>query len=75
LEKIHSLLDSFGYFNLDIPSSKEAGLIHAGLRKKGQIIDPEDSMIAGIAKFHGEVVLTRNLKHFSRIHDLKIESY
>jgi len=75
LEKIHSLLDSFGSFNLDVPSSKEAGSIHSELRKKGQVIDAADSMIAGIAKINNETILTRNIKHFSRISGLKVESY
>lgn len=75
LEKIHVLLDSLGSHDLDIPSSKVAGSIHAELRKKGQIIDSEDSMIAGIAESNGEVILTRNVKHFSRIQGIRIETY
>ncbi|KAF5434089.1 putative nucleic acid-binding protein, contains PIN domain [Candidatus Methanophagaceae archaeon] len=39
------------------------------------MIDPEDAMIAGIALINDESVLTRNVEHFSRIRDLKIETY
>ncbi len=39
------------------------------------MIDPEDAMIAGIALHNSEVVLTKNVEHFSRIRDLKIETY
>ncbi len=75
LEKIHFFLNSFGSFGFDIPSAEEAGSIHAKLKLEGEIIDPEDSMIAGIAKTNNETVLTKNIKHFSRIPGLKVESY
>ncbi len=39
------------------------------------MIDPEDAMIAGIALINNESVLTKNVEHFSRIRDLKIETY
>ncbi len=75
LNKIHFLLDSLGTFLLDIPAAKEAGFIHALLKEQGMTIDPEDSMIAGIASYNKESVLTRNTKHFQRIDNLAVESY
>ncbi|MBI2110686.1 PIN domain-containing protein [Candidatus Woesearchaeota archaeon] len=75
LEQIHLLLESLGTFSLDIPSAKEAGVIHASLEKEGKKIDPEDSMIAGIAKANREVILTRNVKHFTRVKGIQVESY
>ncbi len=39
------------------------------------MIDPEDTLIAGIALINNETVLTKNVEHFSRIRDLKIETY
>ncbi len=74
-EKIQFLLDSIGTFYFDTSTAKEAGYIHASLKNAGQIIDPEDSMIAGIAKFYKEAILTKNIKHFGRIQGLKVESY
>jgi|SRR3989338_9838562 len=75
LEKIISLLDSLNVFNFDSSAAKVAGAIHSSLKKLGTMIDPEDSMIAGIAKINNEVILTRNKKHFQRIQNLKIEFY
>ena len=75
LEKIQFLLNSIGTFYFDTSTAKEAGNIHALLKNNGQMIDPEDSMIAGIAKFHNEPILTKNTKHFGRIPSLEIESY
>ena len=75
LEKIRFLLNSFGSFDFNVLCAEEAGSNHPKLKLEGQIIDPEDSMIAGIAKINNETVLTKNAKHFSRIQGLKIESY
>ncbi len=75
MEKIYSLLESLGSLSFDIPAAEEAGSVHSHLKKEGKIIDPEDSMIAGIAKIHHETILTRNIKHFQRISGLKLESY
>lgn len=75
LKKMHDLLESLGVFIFDISAAKEAGSIHAILKEDGLIIDPEDSMIAGIVRIHNETILTRNIKHFERIPHLKIESY
>ncbi len=75
LEKIHTLLDSIGLFPLDKESAKIAGKIHSELYTQGLPIQPEDSMIAGICLKHGKKVLTRNVKHFSRIGVLEVETY
>lgn len=75
LEKINILLSSIGLINLDIESAKEGGKLHAELYSAGTPIEPEDSMIAGICLKNNETLLTRNIKHFSKIKNLKIEQY
>ena len=75
LEKIDILLDNLGLFPLDKESAKLGGKIHSELYSQGLPIQPEDSMIAGICLKHGKKVLTRNVKHFSRIVTLEIETY
>jgi tRNA(fMet)-specific endonuclease VapC len=76
-EKQHvlALLESFGLESLDMTSAKDAGTIFDTLRRKGKEIDPEDCMIAGIARIRGEPLLTRNVKHFERIDGLKVTTY
>lgn len=39
------------------------------------MINIEDIMLAGIALTHNESIITRNIKHFSKIEGLKIETY
>ena len=74
-DKILTFLSSIGLFVLDLPSAQEGGTIYSELRNKGGVIDPEDCMIAGIAKTNNKTLLTKNIKHFDRIRDLKIEIY
>lgn len=74
-EKIISLLKDQIVLSLDKNSAEKAGIIDGNLLKKGLKIDAEDSMIAGIAESYGETILTRNVKHFSRIRGIKIETY
>ena len=77
-EKVKELDEYFGgveLLALTPESAREAGIISSMLRGTGLLIEPEDCMIAGIAKTKGEPILTRNTKHFERIRGLKIETY
>ena len=74
-DKIYSLFESINILDFDNSSAREGGIIQSNLKKEGKMIDPEDAMIAGIAKIHGEIILTRNKKHFERIKGLNFESY
>lgn len=81
LEKSEKEIQKTGYlikeqliYLLDEESAEEAGKIDGELIKKGQKIDPEDCMIAGIAITNNQKLLT-NDRHFERIEGLKIEKY
>ena len=74
-EKIQEVLDSLPFIPLDYTASIEAGRIYGDKRKQGETIDPQDAMIAGIARSVGEKILTRNIKHFSGIEKVSIDSY
>src|SRR3989338_2736843 len=73
-EKILALLQGLEILNLNFDSAKEAGEIEAQLRKKGRIIDTEDCMIAGIAKFNWEKIVTGDI-HFTYIEDIRVLKY
>ncbi len=74
-DKVINFLDSFTIFDLDKESSILAGEIEAELSQKGEIIEPEDIMIAAIAINNNETLVTRNTRHFERIKGLKVLSY
>ena len=65
----HGLDEVFG-LNSDI--ARTFGFIRADLRKKGQIIEDLDILIASSCIAYQAVLLTENIKHFERISDLKI---
>ncbi len=73
--KVESALSDFDVLQLSLSTAQKAGEIHGTLLKARQEIDVVDSMIAGIALLENETVLTRNVKHFSRVRGLRVESY
>ena len=49
--------------------------IYADLRKKGELIDDIDIIIAGIALSNNLIIVTHNQSHFKRIEGLEIEDW
>ncbi|HEX9914699.1 MAG TPA: type II toxin-antitoxin system VapC family toxin [Candidatus Bathyarchaeia archaeon] len=73
--RIFAVLQSLPFLPLDYMSSQAGGRIYGDKRRSGSMIDPEDAMIAGIARVHGKKLLTRNLKHFQGIEGVNVEPY
>jgi predicted nucleic acid-binding protein len=73
--KVEEALEFLTQLSLDQGAVRRAGTIYAQKSKEGKKIEPEDAMIAGIAVENGQPVLTRNIKDFSGIPDLKVETY
>ncbi len=73
--KIMTVLSSLPQLALDFPSASAGGLIYGERERTGRRIDPEDAMVAGIARVKAERVLTRNVKHFSGIEGVTVETY
>ena len=61
--------------DFDVDATNCYGKIRAGLEKKGTPIGPLDMMIAGHAMSKGYIVVTNNVKEFSRVRNLKIENW
>jgi tRNA(fMet)-specific endonuclease VapC len=60
---------------LEFSFSQRAGEISAKLMAKGEPIDYRDAMIAAIAIENELTLVTRNKSHFSRIKNLKLETW
>ena len=75
LTVVRELLTNLELLGFDLRSCEEAGSIAAGLRSRGEPIGVRDSMIAGIASRFEETLLTRNIEHFSRVKELKVEKW
>ena len=73
--KILSTLSHMVVWGLDADGAERGGEIDGKLVSEGLRIEPLDSMIAGIALSRGQRLLTRNVKHFSRVPGLQVETY
>lgn len=73
--QINTLLDSLIIFSFTEKEAKKGGEVEAELINKGVVIDLEDIMIASTALVKKKKLLTRNIKHFSQVDSLAIETY
>ena len=67
-------LDDLDIFPLDEDVCRLFGVERGRLRSVGTMIGDFDLLIGCSAKFHVLTVLTNNLRHFTRIPDLGVES-
>jgi len=72
---IELLIEDLDILDFDTRSSKIVGKIYNELKRNGKIIDILDMFIASISISNNETLVTRNIKHFSRIPKLKIEKW
>ena len=67
LKNIDNFLRKVRVLPLDHDAADRFGKIKVDLRKKGQIVEDFDVLIASIALSHGGVLVTNNVEHFKRI--------
>ena len=60
---------------MDEPVFLKSAEIYADLRKQGQIIEDDDIFIGATALINNCILVTDNVKHFSRIQGMKIENW
>lgn len=72
---LEDFLSSFQTINFDNNIAKIAGEIRAKLDSKGTPIGPYDILIAASAISHNLVLVTHNIKEFSRIDNLSLEDW
>ena len=71
-----NLFSNMNILSFNIFSSKKASQIFWNLNKSGADVGRFDSMIAGIFLANGvNKIITRNAKHFNRIHGIEVLSY
>ena len=76
LDSFEKMLGSINVFDFDIGSSHSASKIAADLINQGKEIDIIDCLVAGtvLSKNH-DTIVTRDMNHFSRIKEIKVEKY
>ncbi|MHA1150259.1 MAG: type II toxin-antitoxin system VapC family toxin [Promethearchaeota archaeon] len=75
IEKIDDFLKKVEILDLNIEIIKIYAKISADLRKKGEIIGDYDELIASIAVYHKETLITRNVRHYEKISDLSFQNW
>ncbi|HLG30271.1 MAG TPA: PIN domain-containing protein [Candidatus Brocadiales bacterium] len=56
-------------------SARIGGEIYANLKRRGQLINDADILIASIVRNQKAVLVTNNEEHFSRINGLRVENW
>jgi tRNA(fMet)-specific endonuclease VapC len=74
-EAIVSLLAPLEVLDFDQAAAEVFGRSMAFLMKGGRVTGGMDLLIASVALVNGQTVVTRNVKHFSGIPGLTVESY
>lgn len=74
-EKVENLLATITVIPLETPVDTEYGRIRAELEAAGQTIGMNDLLIASQACTLGLTLVTDNLREFSRIGGLKVETW
>lgn len=69
---VEALLAALDTFALSSAAAKRAGEVRRDLESKGQMIGMADCLIAGICLERDAILLTRNVKHFSRVDGLRL---
>ena len=75
LAQIEAILDGVQILALDVPADVEYGGIRAELEAAGQPIGPNDLLIAAHAYALDAVLVTANIREFTRIRALKVENW
>jgi predicted nucleic acid-binding protein len=76
LLKATEMFENIRVLQLDNNGTIKAAEIFADLTKKGKMIADNDCITAGIALSNGiNNIVTKNIEHFKRIKEIKIETY
>ena len=70
-----ALLDALVTLPLDAEAADASARVRRDLESQGAGIGMADSLIAGIVLSRGELLLTRNRKHFERVPGLALSSF
>ena len=69
------VLPNVGVLVFDEPAARVYGRIRAHLERAGQRLAEPDLRVASIALVSSHTVVTGNVRHFSRVPDLRVENW
>ncbi len=75
LPKVQAFLEFFEIMPFDHATAGIYAKLRADLEQKGQVIGPNDMIIAATALANHATLVTHNLKEFKRVKGLKVEDW
>jgi len=75
LKLLQKFFDPFVSLPFDDRSADHYAIIRSDLARRGQLIGPNDMLIAAIAMAHDLILVTHNTEEFSRIIGLRLEDW
>jgi tRNA(fMet)-specific endonuclease VapC len=75
LEKVEKFSEPFEIASFEDQMAYTYAEIRHKCEMSGQIVGPNDLIIASIVKFHEGILVTNNIKEFKRIEELKLENW
>jgi tRNA(fMet)-specific endonuclease VapC len=75
LQRLKLFFSPLACFPFDDHCAEHCALIRADLTAQGQPIGPNDLMIAAIARANDAILVTNNLREFSRVAGLRLEDW
>lgn len=72
IKSFSKFIESIKILEVDMPIASLFAKLRGDLRRKGELIDNFDLLIASTCVTKGLILVTGNVKHFKRIKDLKI---
>lgn len=75
LEKISLFLFPYAIIPFDDAGSYEYALIRSDLEKRGQLIGPNDIIIASTVKANNGTLITNNVREFNRVNGLIVQNW
>ncbi len=75
LRDFEELMDKSEIITLDREIIEKASEIYAGLKRRGELIENADILIAASCLVKGMILVTDNEEHFRRIESLEMENW
>ena len=74
-DRIQNFVRSIDVIDLSADVADQAAKIQAALMDKGELLEARDVLVAAVASKYKASVVTRNIKHFSRIEGVAAEEW
>lgn len=73
--QLEMVLGALDILPLETPADVYYGRLRAELERRGQLIGPNDLLIAAQALTHGHVLVTDNVREFGKVEGLAVENW